>query len=111
MKHVIEPAFSVEYLTEIANQARVPLTDSSVVAVGGREGLTYGLTNRLIARTRGTRWRTRLDAGIPDGRRAADVLHESRDEPLRHDLRQLCRPAESVDLSPIAVPPACRRRR
>jgi lipopolysaccharide assembly outer membrane protein LptD (OstA) len=53
MKHVIEPTLSVEYLTEIANQARVPLSDSSVVAVGGAASFTYGLTNRLIARTRG----------------------------------------------------------
>jgi lipopolysaccharide assembly outer membrane protein LptD (OstA) len=54
MKHVIEPTLNVEYLTEIANQARVPTSDSSVVAVGGAATFTYGLTNRLIARQRGT---------------------------------------------------------
>lgn len=53
MKHVIEPTFSAEYITEVANQARVPITDSSIVAVGGAMTLTYGVTNRLIARTRG----------------------------------------------------------
>lgn len=53
MKHVIEPALGVEYLTNIANQARVPLTDSSVVAVGNAARLTYGVTNRFFARTRG----------------------------------------------------------
>ena len=52
MKHVIEPFFSVEYISEMANQARVPITDSSVVAVGGATRFTYGLTNRLLARTR-----------------------------------------------------------
>ena len=52
MKHVIEPTFNVEYITEMANQTRVPLTDSTAVAVGGAAKLTYGLTNRLIARTR-----------------------------------------------------------
>ena len=54
MKHVIEPTFGVEYISEIANQARLPLTDSSIVAVGGAAKVTYGLTNRLLARTRGS---------------------------------------------------------
>src|SRR5688572_30594248 len=30
-KHVIEPTFSAEYITEVTNQARVPITDSSIV--------------------------------------------------------------------------------
>jgi LPS-assembly protein len=54
MKHVIEPTFNVEYISEIANQARMPISDSSVVAVGGATNVTYGLTNRLLARTRGS---------------------------------------------------------
>jgi hypothetical protein len=54
MKHVIEPAFSLEYISEIGNQARVPITDSSIVAVGGAWKFTYGLMNRLLARTRGS---------------------------------------------------------
>jgi LPS-assembly protein len=54
MKHVIEPTFNVEYISEIANQSRVPTTDSSVVAVGGAMKVTYGVINRLFARTRGT---------------------------------------------------------
>jgi lipopolysaccharide assembly outer membrane protein LptD (OstA) len=53
MKHVIEPTFSVEAISEIANNERVPRTDSSVFAVGGAVSFTYGITNRLIARTRG----------------------------------------------------------
>jgi LPS-assembly protein len=52
MKHVIEPTFNIEYITEMANQTRVPVTDFSVVAVGGAAKFTYGVTNRLIARTR-----------------------------------------------------------
>ncbi len=57
MKHVIEPMFSVEYLTQIANQSRVPQTDSSVFAVGGATSFTYGVINRLLARTRSTEGR------------------------------------------------------
>ena len=53
MKHVIEPIFSTEYITEVTNQGRVPITDSSIVAVGGAMKFTYGVNNRFIARTRG----------------------------------------------------------
>ena len=53
MKHVIEPIFGLEYITEISNQARVPRTDSAVFAVGGAMTFTYGVVNRLLARTRG----------------------------------------------------------
>ena len=73
MKHVIEPTFSVEYISEMANQARVPLTDSSIVAVGGATTFTYGLTNRLIARQRGAGDAARINARVPDDRRAADL--------------------------------------
>jgi LPS-assembly protein len=53
MKHVIEPTVVVDYTTEIANQAAVPITnDASDYVVGGAARLTYGLTNRLFRRTR-----------------------------------------------------------
>ncbi len=55
MKHVVEPAFAVDYTTEIANQAQVPRTnDQSDTIVGGTTRLTYGLTNRLFYRSRAT---------------------------------------------------------
>ena len=103
MKHVIEPAFSVEYITDIANQERVPLTDSSVVAVGGAMKLTYGLTNRLIARTRGAgeaRGSTRefLTLGVHQ-------TFYSNPETSQFDTNYVSysgRP-KPVDLSPIAV--------
>jgi LPS-assembly protein len=103
MKHVIEPTFSVEYITEIANQGRVPLTDSSVVAVGGAMKLTYGLTNRLIARTRAAgeaRGSTRefLTLGVQQ-------TYYSNPETSRFDTNYVSysgRP-KPVDLSPIAV--------
>jgi hypothetical protein len=103
MKHVIEPTFSVEYITEMANQQRVPLTDSSVVAVGGAAKFTYGLTNRLIARTRGegdARGSTRefLTLGVQQ-------TYYSNPETSQFDTNYVSysgRP-KPVDLSPIAV--------
>ena len=53
MKHVIEPTFVVDYTTEIANQAQVPvLNDASDYVVGGATRVTYGVTNRLFYRSR-----------------------------------------------------------
>jgi hypothetical protein len=63
MKHVIEPAFTVDYTTAIRNYQRTPiLTDSSDFVVGGTSRLTYGLTNRLMYRGKtvdGVRGQTR----------------------------------------------------
>ena len=103
MKHVIEPAFSVQYISEMANQARLPLTDSSIVAVGGATTFTYRLTNRLIARQRGAgdgRGSTRefLTIGVQQ-------TYYTNPETSRYDTTYVSyagRPAP-VDLSPIAV--------
>jgi len=63
MKHVIEPAFTLDYTTPITNYKRTPLlTDTSDFVVGGTTRLTYGLTNRFMYRGRttdGTRGQTR----------------------------------------------------
>jgi lipopolysaccharide assembly outer membrane protein LptD (OstA) len=103
MKHVIEPTFNFEYITEMANQTRVPATDFSVVAVGGAAKLTYGLTNRLIARTRaadGGRGSTRefLTLGVQQ-------TYYTDPETSRFDTQYVSysgRP-RPIDLSPIAV--------
>ena len=51
MKHVIEPAFTIDYTTPINNYRQTPvLTDTSDFVVGGTSRLTYGLTNRLLYR-------------------------------------------------------------
>ncbi len=53
MKHVIEPAFSIDYVSGIANYANLPsLSDSSDVVVGGSTRITYGINNRLFYRGR-----------------------------------------------------------
>ena len=63
MKHVIEPAFTIDYTTPIANYKRTPLlTDPSDFVVGDTTRLTYGLTNRLMYRGKtadGVRGQTR----------------------------------------------------
>lgn len=54
MKHVIEPTFTVDYVSPINTFQRVPrLSDDSDVIVGDSARLTYGVTNRLFSRGRG----------------------------------------------------------
>lgn len=51
LKHVIEPAFSVQRVTTIEGQDRVLLLGSSFDRViGGVTRMTYGLTNRVLVR-------------------------------------------------------------
>ena len=51
LKHVIEPAFSVQRITTIADANRVRLIGSSFDRViGGTTRMTYGLTNRVLVR-------------------------------------------------------------
>ena len=55
MKHVIEPTFTIDHVTDITNAARVPsLAHISDVVVGGSTRLTYGLNNRFLYRQRPT---------------------------------------------------------
>lgn len=64
MKHVIEPAFTVQRITSIDNQNRIPTTASYEFVVGGVTRLTYGLTNRLLVR-RAERSATPAAEGAP----------------------------------------------
>ena len=51
LKHVIEPSFSVQRRTEIANQDRIPTRASGYDRiVGGVTQMNYGLTNRILVR-------------------------------------------------------------
>jgi lipopolysaccharide assembly outer membrane protein LptD (OstA) len=54
MKHVIEPAFTVDFTSRIEDYTRTPVlgSDSSDFVVSGTTRLTYGLTNRLFSRGR-----------------------------------------------------------
>ena len=70
LKHVIEPAFSVDMTSRIADFAKTPVvSDVSEFVIGSAAQLTYGLTNRLFARGKDvgvTRGQTRefLTVGI-----------------------------------------------
>jgi lipopolysaccharide assembly outer membrane protein LptD (OstA) len=55
MKHVIEPAFSLQRTTLIENYDRIPKLDSVDYTYGGVTRIDYGLTNRLLAKRRATR--------------------------------------------------------
>jgi LPS-assembly protein len=51
LKHVIEPAFSVDVTSRIADFAKTPVvSDVSEFVVGSAAQLTYGLTNRFFAK-------------------------------------------------------------
>jgi LPS-assembly protein len=50
-KHVIEPSFSVQRRTTIANQERIPTRAGGYdIIIGGTTQVNYGLTNRLLVR-------------------------------------------------------------
>jgi len=53
MKHVIEPAFTLQRITSIDTQNRIPTAASYEYIVGGVTRFTYGLTNRLLVRRGG----------------------------------------------------------
>ena len=54
IKHVIEPAFTVDFTSNIDDYRRTPSIGSDVAdfIVSGSTKVTYGLTNRVFARTR-----------------------------------------------------------
>jgi LPS-assembly protein len=54
IKHVIEPAFTVDFTSNIDNYNRTPSIGSDITdfVVSGSTKVTYGLTNRLLARGR-----------------------------------------------------------
>jgi LPS-assembly protein len=54
VKHVIEPAVSLDLTSPISGFRRTPLlSDPSDFVIGGSTRVTYGLTNRLFTRTAG----------------------------------------------------------
>ena len=104
MKHVIEPAFTLDYTTPINNYQRTPLlTDTSDFVVGGTSRLTYGLTNRLMYRGKtvdGVRGQTRefVTVGIQQ-------TYYSNAESSKYDTAYSSSNASRtpVNLSPVAL--------
>jgi LPS-assembly protein len=50
LKHVIEPAFTLQRITSIDNLNQIPTTASYEYVVGGTTRFTYGVTNRVLVR-------------------------------------------------------------
>ena len=104
MKHVIEPTFSIDHVTDIGNAARLPLLSHlSDVIVGASTRFTYGLNNRFFSRQR-TTGTTRgssqefLTIGVQQ-------TYYSNPEASRWDYQYLGSTSRTkpVDLSPVAV--------
>jgi lipopolysaccharide assembly outer membrane protein LptD (OstA) len=49
-KHVIEPSFTIQHVTRIQDFSQIVKLDAVDAIVGGATSLTYGLTNRVLAR-------------------------------------------------------------
>jgi hypothetical protein len=104
LKHVIEPAFTVDFTSAIDNFRRTPiLSDATDVVVGGATRVTYGLTNRLLSRGRaegGVRGQTRefVTVGIQQ-------TYYSNPEGSQYDLtyRSSQVGGRLMDLSPVAL--------
>jgi LPS-assembly protein len=104
MKHVIEPTFSIDHVTDIGNAASLPLLSHlSDVVVGASTRLTYGLNNRFFYRQRST-GTTRgssqefLNIGIQQ-------TYYTNPEASRWDYQYLGATSRTtpVDLSPVAL--------
>lgn len=104
MKHVIEPAFTMDYTTPIHNYKQTPLlSDSSDFVVGGASRFTYGLTNRFMYRGKtvdGVRGQTREFVTL-----GVQQTYYSKAESSRYDTSYSSanRSGTPVNLSPIAV--------
>jgi LPS-assembly protein len=107
MKHVVEPTFAFDYITEFANQTQVPryVVDPSDYVIGGATRLTYGITNRLLYRSRqapgsigGGSTREFLTVGIQQ-------TYYTNPASSREDTQYVSRTfsARPATLSPIAV--------
>ena len=104
MKHVIEPAFTIDYTTPINNYKRTPLlTDTSDFVVGGTSRFTYGLTNRLMYRGKtvdGVRGQTREFVTI-----GLQETYYSNSESSKYDTSYSSSntTGKPVNLSPVAL--------
>ena len=104
MKHVIEPVFTLDYITEMENQAFVPRSsDISDAVVGGAARVTYALNNRFFYRARprdGVRGQTREFVTL-------GVQQTFYSDPLasRSDTTYVTASGRPnlVDLSPVAI--------
>ena len=79
MKHVIEPAFSVDYATNFANGGRVPiLSDVSDRVIGGSSRDDLRVEQPLLLPRAHHRRHQRFDRAVPHRRAAADATTRTR---------------------------------
>lgn len=104
MKHIIEPTFAIDYVTDITNAARVPsLSHISDVVVGGSSRITYGVNNRFMYRSRPTgTTRSSSQEFLTLG---VQQTYYTNPEASRWDYQYQVSTSRSrpVDLSPIAL--------
>ena len=94
LKHVIEPAFTLQRITSIDNLKQIPTTASYEYVVGGVTRFTYGVTNRVLVR-RGSdaaaarQGHVRPASRAPHGWHQPELLLQRAGEPVRPVLRLL----------------------
>ena len=104
VKHVIEPAFTIDLTSPIHEYQRTPvLSDITDFAVSGSTRLTYGLTNRLFSRaasTGGSRGATREFVTV-----GVQQTYYTRPEASRYDGSYISAVGvgASEDFSPVAM--------
>jgi LPS-assembly protein len=104
LKHVIEPAFTVDFTSEFGDYTHTPQTSSDVsnFVVSGATKVTYGLTNRMFYRGRtidGVRGQTREFVTV-----GVQQTYYSNPLAARYDSTyQSLTGQRAADLSPIAV--------
>jgi len=104
LKHVIEPAFTVDFTSQISDYTSTPrsVSDVSDFVVSGNTKVTYGLTNRMFYRARtvdGVRGQTRefVTVGIQQTYYSNPLA-----APFDSTYQSLSN-VRSADLSPISV--------
>ena len=104
LKHVIEPAVSVDVTSSISDYRRAPvLSDQSDFVIGGASRVTYGVTNRLFSRAPtvdGRRGQTREFVTV-----GLQQTYYSNPEASQYDntYQGSYSYRRSIDLSPVAL--------
>lgn len=102
VKHVIEPAFTLDFTSQIDNYNRTPVvSDLTDFVVSGTTRFTYGLTNRIFARAKtvdNVRGATREIVTI-----GLQQTYYSNPQSGGYDSAYQSTYRQAVDLSPVAL--------
>jgi hypothetical protein len=109
MKHVVEPAFAVDYTTEIANQARVPRTnDQSDTVVGGTSRARLGSSSPSACSRRTTPMRRPACSTRPTPTYPATARRRSRRSRSPPGCRRHRSPTPTFEWSTTSTAMDCR---